>query len=86
MTEIHIPAEVVEAAAKLVYDALEGPVNNQDFTRQMRQWEDAKRIALTALTAALAAWVECRMAHEEEDFPGEPEARKVLILKTTEAP
>lgn len=68
MTDIHVPDEVVEVAAKPIYDALEGPVNNQDFTRQMRQWEDAKRIALTALTAALSAWVDCGMAKEGNGF------------------
>lgn len=62
MTDIHVPDEVVEAAAKPIYDALEGPINNQDFTRQMRQWQEAKKIALTAIRAALAAWVECGMA------------------------
>jgi hypothetical protein len=31
--------ETVEAVAKEIYDLAEGPVANQDFARQCRQWD-----------------------------------------------
>lgn len=40
-----------EAVARAIYDEIEGPVNNQDFTRQTRQWELAQRLADAALAA-----------------------------------
>ncbi|MFX4085851.1 hypothetical protein ACKU27_12190 [Sphingobium yanoikuyae] len=52
---------IIEMAARAVYDELEGPVNNQDFTRQMRQWELAKKlvvISINAMREATPAMVE----------------------------
>ena len=40
-----------ERIARVIYDALEGPVNNGDATRQMRQWELSLRIADAVLDA-----------------------------------
>jgi hypothetical protein len=42
---------LIEAMARVIYDDLEGPVANQDFTRQMRQWEQAQKLATAALAA-----------------------------------
>jgi uncharacterized protein (DUF2342 family) len=43
--------EMVEAAARAIYDFLEGPVADQDFCRQQRQWETAKSLARAAISA-----------------------------------
>ena len=43
--------DLVEKVARAIYDELEGPVNNQDYSRQMRQWVQAKRIAQAAIRA-----------------------------------
>lgn len=49
--------ERIEAAAKAVYADREGPVNNADFSRQARLWDDCLRHARLALEAAeRAAW------------------------------
>jgi hypothetical protein len=37
---------MIERVARAIYDELEGPVNYQDFSRQMRQWQLAKRLAV----------------------------------------
>jgi hypothetical protein len=42
---------MVERVTRAIYDELEGPVNNQDAGRQMRQWELAKRLARAAISA-----------------------------------
>ena len=34
-----------EEIAKIIYDELEGPVNNQDARRQWEQWELSLRVA-----------------------------------------
>jgi hypothetical protein len=47
--------DLVEAVARAIYDELEGPINNQDYSRQLRQWERAKGIALAAIVAARPA-------------------------------
>jgi len=39
---------LIEATARALYDILEGPVANQDFARQLRQWD----LALTLADAA----------------------------------
>lgn len=62
MDDVTIPDEVVEAMARPIYDALEGPVANQDYTRQLRQWEQAKEVALAAARAMLAAWPDAWIA------------------------
>ncbi|WP_141397824.1 hypothetical protein [Novosphingobium sp. Chol11] len=41
---------MVERIARAIYDEMEGPVNNQDFARQTRQWALAQRLAAAALT------------------------------------
>jgi predicted RNA polymerase sigma factor len=56
VTDVTIPPEALEAAAKTIYDTLEGPVANQDYTRQMRQWEHAQELARAACLAMLKAW------------------------------
>jgi hypothetical protein len=45
----------VEKVARAIYDALEGPIANQDFTRQKKQWELAQRLAHAALLRAKGA-------------------------------
>lgn len=48
--------KLVEAGARAIYDALEGPVANQDFARQQRQWLlslDLSRVALLAVVGSL---------------------------------
>ena len=47
------PALDREAVARIIYDDLEGPVANQDFTRQTRQWNQCLRIT-DAILAALS--------------------------------
>jgi uncharacterized protein YgbK (DUF1537 family) len=42
---------LIEAMARVIYDDLEGPVANQDFTRQMRQWARSQELAHAALSA-----------------------------------
>jgi hypothetical protein len=43
--------DLVEAVARAIYDELEGPINNQDYSRQLRQWERSKGISLAAIRA-----------------------------------
>lgn len=47
--------DLIEKIARAIYDALEGPVNNQDFSRQLRQWEQSKALATATLSVALEA-------------------------------
>jgi hypothetical protein len=47
--------DLVEAVARALYDELEGGINNQDYSRQLRQWERAKGIALAVIVAARPA-------------------------------
>ena len=42
--------ELVEKMARAIYDILEGSVANQDYTRQLRQWERAQDMARAALS------------------------------------
>ena len=56
MTDITIPPEALEEAARAIYDILEGAVANQDYGRQMRQWEQAQELARAACLAMLKAW------------------------------
>jgi hypothetical protein len=53
---LNIPREAVEAGARPIYEALEGPVANQDFARQQRQWEAALKVSRVAIAAAIEAW------------------------------
>ena len=46
-----------DAIASVAYDDLEGPVANQDYARQVQQWEQCKRIADAQLAALEAAGV-----------------------------
>ena len=46
-----------DAIASVAYDDLEGPVANQDYARQVQQWEQCKRIADAQLAAIEAAGV-----------------------------
>jgi hypothetical protein len=43
--------KLIEKMARGIFDALEGPMANQDYGRQMKQWERAKEIATAALSA-----------------------------------
>ena len=45
--------DLIEKVARGIYDELEGPVNNQDYSRQMRQWEQAKRVSIDAVSVVL---------------------------------
>jgi hypothetical protein len=56
VTDITIPPEALEEAARAIYDILEGAVANQDYGRQMRQWEQAQELARAACLAMLKAW------------------------------
>jgi predicted RNA polymerase sigma factor len=56
MTDITISPEALEEAARAIYDILEGAVANQDYGRQMRQWEQAQELARAACLAMLKAW------------------------------
>jgi hypothetical protein len=47
--------KLTEAMARVIYDDLEGPIADQDFTRQMRQWEQAQKLATAALAAIEAS-------------------------------
>lgn len=44
-------AELVERVAKVIYDDLEGYINNQDVERQQKYWERAQRLARNLLKA-----------------------------------
>ena len=46
-----VMTHLVEKVARAIYDDMEGPVANQDFMRQTRQWELAQRLARAALAA-----------------------------------
>lgn len=46
--------DLTEIVARAIYDALEGPVANQDAVRQARQWERAQMLAAAALPHILA--------------------------------
>jgi hypothetical protein len=56
MSDINIPRKAVEAGARPIYEALEGPVANQDFARQQRQWEAALKVSRAVIAAAIEAW------------------------------
>lgn len=49
------PAELREAVARALYDKMEGPVANQDFARQCRQWDLAQSLAEAAIAVVLEA-------------------------------
>jgi hypothetical protein len=51
MTPTEAHAKAVEAAARGIYEILEGPIANQDFNRQRRQWELAQKLAAGAIRA-----------------------------------
>ena len=78
MTDITIPPEALEAAARAIYDILEGAVANQDYGRQMRQWEQAQELARAACLAMLKAWP--GMMHIIEGEPGRENAEIILPL------
>ena len=42
---------MVEKVSRAIYEELEGPVNNQDFKRQMAQWERCLKAARAAIEA-----------------------------------
>jgi len=46
-----IDEKAKDLVAKALYEAMEGPVSNQDFARQQRQWESAQALAVVALEA-----------------------------------
>ena len=46
-----------DALASVAYDDLEGPIADQDYGRQVRQWEQCKRIADAQLAALEAAGI-----------------------------
>lgn len=43
--------ETRAVVARAIYDILEGPVANQDFSRQLRQWDHARELSDAALSA-----------------------------------
>lgn len=45
--------EMVEKVAREIYDILEGPIADQDFGRQTRQWELSLKLARAAVSIAL---------------------------------
>ena len=44
-------ADLKEIVARAIYDGLEGPVANQDFARQTRQWEEAQGLSEAVISA-----------------------------------
>lgn len=46
-----IDEKAKSTVAKALYEAMEGPVSNQDFARQQRQWESAQALAVVAIEA-----------------------------------
>lgn len=55
--------ELVEKVARAIYETLEGPIADQDFLRQKRQWELAQKLARAALAIAVpAVREECAVA------------------------
>ena len=67
MTEIHIPPEVWEAAMSTYHKAIR---------------KDPATAWQSAITAALAAWVECGMAKHDVVEAGYMECYPVLIIRT----
>jgi hypothetical protein len=41
---------IAQSVAQAIYDELEGPIADQDFGRQKRQWELSVRLARVAMT------------------------------------
>jgi len=41
-------AEIIKAMAQNIYVELEGPLANQDYSRQLRQWDHAQKLANAA--------------------------------------
>lgn len=68
---------MVEKVAKAIYDELEEPIGNQDYSRQLRQWELATKLARAAIEAIAdvslpkeieaAAWAKVRPYHDIPD-------------------
>ena len=56
MIDPRMPDEAVEAGARVLYDELEGPIANQDYGRQLRQWEQCVKMARASIAAAINAW------------------------------
>ena len=81
MTDITIPPEALEAAARAIYGILEGPVANQDFSRQKRQWEQAQELARAACLAMLRAWPGVSTGYDTRTF----EDHIILPLDNTNA-
>lgn len=58
--------KIVEAVARAIDTELEGPVANQDFARQLRQWELSQKLARAAITAYQAeAWQDISTAPKD---------------------
>lgn len=78
MTDIPIPREVVEAAAKAAHDLWRKQASVGDDICEYPQWEDVSRFykddlldqAEAALRAGLKAWpgMEIEMVGEDDDF------------------
>lgn len=54
-----------EEIARELFDEMEGPVANQDFGRQQRQWELCQRLAKTALAILQPALERARREERE---------------------
>lgn len=72
-----------ERVARAIYDILEGPVANQDFARQSRQWDLALTIAAAARSAIRNAALEeaARVADNGGTNDGDHIATVIRALK-----
>lgn len=73
--------ETREAVARAIYEEMEGPVANQDYARQMRQWDLAKSLAASALKAMT---VGSRFTVEGVECVVFPKPDESLLWKMTE--
>lgn len=63
-------AALVERVARQMYDELEGPIADQDYGRQCRQWERCVKMATAAIDLIRVEVLE-EAALRAEDFLGE---------------
>lgn len=78
--------KLVEVVARAIYDALEGPVNNQDFKRQCAQWDLSKSAARAALAVAAPLIREAALREAAEHFNDRPPlAAAIRALKGSAA-
>ncbi|WP_100960972.1 hypothetical protein [Bosea sp. FBZP-16] len=67
-----IDEKAKSTVAKALYEAMEGPVSNQDFDRQQRQWESAQALAVVAIEAYESA--------KPKEAAAEPSARATVYM------